>query len=532
VNLKANPFFLNDSEIEKIESTVELLSDEEKIGQLFCIEAGKYSEEELESIIKKYNIGGFLFRPTNSAVLKEKCSKIQQLSKIPLLIAANLETGGAGAASDKTLFANPMGVAATNDISITKKFAKVCATEGLECGINWSFSPVVDININPQNPITNIRAFSDDTETVIKNACAFIEEMQNEGMAACCKHFPGDGVDFRDQHLHPTYNTLSCEDWYRSFGKVYKSVIEKGTLSIMAGHICQTNVAISKNSNLLPEEVPPASLCKELLVDVLRKELNFNGVITTDATVMAGYYQEAENREDLLPLSIVAGCDMLLFVADLETDYNAVLEAYKNGVISEQRLNEAVSRILALKMKVCKENKKEEIPSEQWQQECANRAVTLVKNNANLLPITNPKAVKICIFGSETTVDGDIFDITKKILAKKGIICEQYDAKKDIFADEPIIIFGNYQTGSGKTAVRIFWDKRFNSNYIAKKNVIFVSLGNPYLLQDIPRVKTYINAYSPNKATIEAVLSKILGESEFVGKSPIDAFCGLIDTRF
>ena len=223
---------------------------------------------------------------------------------------------------------------------------------------------------------------------------------------------------------------------------------------------------------------------------------------------------------------------MLLFVADLEKDYNAVLKAYKNGVFSELRLNEAVSRILALKMKVCKENKRDEIPSKQWQKECAHRAVTLVKNNANLLPLTNPKAVKICVFGSETTVDGDIYDITQKILTEKGIICEQYNVEKDIFTDEPIIIFGNYQTGSGKTAVRIFWDRRFNSNYIAKKNVIFVSLGNPYLLQDIPRVKTYINAYSPNKATIEAVISKILGESEFVGNSPIDAFCGLIDTRF
>ena len=489
-------------------------------------------EKELESIIKKYNIGGVLFRPTNSVVLKKKCGVIQEISKIPLLIAANLETGGAGAATDKTFFANPMGVAATNDISITKKFAKVCATEGLECGINWSFSPVVDININPQNPITNIRAFSDDTETVIKNACAFVEEMQSEGMAACCKHFPGDGVDFRDQHIHPTYNNLSSEDWYKSFGKVYKSVIDKGTLSMMIGHICQVNLAMDENPDLLPQDVRVASLSSELLTGILRGKLGFNGLITTDATVMAGYYQEAENREDLLPLSIAAGCDMLLFVADLEKDYNAVLKAYKNGVFSELRLNEAVSRILALKMKVCKENKRDEIPSKQWQKECAHRAVTLVKNNANLLPLTNPKAVKICVFGSETTVDGDIYDITQKILTEKGIICEQYNVEKDIFTDEPIIIFGNYQTGSGKTAVRIFWDRRFNSNYIAKKNVIFVSLGNPYLLQDIPRVKTYINAYSPNKATIEAVLSKILGESEFVGNSPIDAFCGLIDTRF
>ena len=104
VDLKANPFFLNDSEIEKIESTVELLSDEEKIGQLFCIEAGKYLEKELESIIKKYNIGGVLFRPTNSVVLKKKCGVIQEISKIPLLIAANLETGGAGAATNKTFF--------------------------------------------------------------------------------------------------------------------------------------------------------------------------------------------------------------------------------------------------------------------------------------------------------------------------------------------------------------------------------------------------------------------------------------------
>lgn len=530
VNLKANPFFLNDSEIETIEKTIASLSNEEKIGQLFCIEAGKYSEEELKSIIKKYNIGGVLFRPTDSEILKEKCSKIQEYSKIPLLISANLETGGAGAATDKTFFANPMGVAATNDISITKKFAKVCATEGLECGINWSFSPVVDININPQNPITNIRAFSDDTETVIKNACAFVEEMQNEGMAACCKHFPGDGVDFRDQHLHPTYNTLSCEDWYSSFGKVYKSVIDEGVMSIMAGHICQTNVAISKNPNLLPEDVPPASLCKELLVDVLRNELNFNGVITTDATVMSGYYQAGERRENLLAKSIEAGCDIILFAENFYDDYNAVLKAYEDGYLTEARIDEAVKRILALKVKMCQNNSLSAISPEKWRKECADKSITLVKNTANILPLINRK-VKVCVFGDENCVDGRVFDIAIKYFEKIGVSAVEYERCADLETETPIIIFANYQTSSGKTAVRIFWDGKFNPNFIAGKNIIFVSLGNPYHLQDVPRVKTYINAYSANKSTIEATISKIFGKSSFVGQSPVDAFCGLFDTK-
>ena len=535
MNLKGNPFYLNDSQIEKVYNLLEHMTDKQKVGQLFCPEAGRYLPEQLETMVREYGIGGVLYRPNHSKVLKEYYEKIEQMAEIPLLHAANLEAGGIGAITDGTHFANPMGIAAADDLKITKKFALVCAVEGMQSGVNWSFSPVVDINYNPQNPITNIRAYSDDPDTVLKHATVFIKTMQDEGMAACCKHFPGDGVDFRDQHLHPTYNTLSVEDWNRTYGRVYKALIDEGVLSIMAGHICQPAVTIEENPSLRPEEVLPATLCPELLQGVLRGKLGFNGLITTDATIMAGYYQIGENRAELLVQSIMAGCDMLLFNDNFYEDYEAVLNAVEKGILSHERLDEAVLRILALKMKVCGRETQRKIEPEKWAYECADKAITLVKHTGNILPIATGKTeeIKICVFGDDGIQGGSLSQIAKDYLNANGYQVTDYDVKKDCSTDVPVLILSNYGTGSGKTAVRVFWDRGlpFRSDFMARENVIYVSFGNPYHLMDVPRVKTYINAYSANRITVEAALCKIIGKSSFTGVSPVDAFCGMIDTK-
>lgn len=534
MNLKGNPFYLSDSQVEQVNRILAGMTDEQKAGQLFCPEAGRYTPQELAVLVQKYCIGGVLYRPMESSELKERYRSIENMAPIPLLHAANLETGGCGAITDGTHFANPMGVAAANDPEITRRFALVCAVEGMKAGVNWSFSPVVDINYHPQNPITNIRAYSDDPETVLKNALLYVKTMQQEGMAACCKHFPGDGTDFRDQHLHPTYNRLSADAWYQTYGMIYKTLIDEGLLSIMAGHICQPAVAMAKNPALHFEDVPPATLCRELLTDVLRTEFGFNGLITTDATIMAGYYQ-AGDRKSLLARSVEAGCDMLLFNEDFYSDHAAIMDALKCGALSYRRLNEAVTRILALKMKVCKRKTQTEIYPQEWSRQCADKAVTLVKNNAGILPLSpkNSPAVKVCVFGSDNMNGESLTEAAMTHLRKNGFAVSLYDKKTDAATKEPVLILANYGAGSGQTAVRVFWDRGlpFNSNYIAGNNVIFLSFGNPYHLQDIPRVKTYINAYSANRITVEAVLDKISGKGKFNGISPVDAFCGLSDTK-
>ena len=134
--------------------------------------------------------------------------------------------------------------------------------------------------MNFRNPITNTRTFGADVERVLRNSEIYVETVQKAGLMACCKHFPGDGVDYRDQHLHPTYNSLGADEWRGSYGRIYKSLIDGGLMSVMVGHICQPALAMEKDPGLSFADVLPASLSRELLTGVLREEFGFNGLIT------------------------------------------------------------------------------------------------------------------------------------------------------------------------------------------------------------------------------------------------------------
>lgn len=289
MNLKDKPFYLSDKQITWVENTLKEMTVDQKIGQLFCILGDAYEKEELNRLVKDQGIGGVLFRPDELRKIQEKYSTLDEYAEIPLLKAANLEEGGAGVLTDGTYFGTQMQVAAAGDMECTANFARVCAAEGRKAGVNWTFSPVVDIDYNFRNPITNVRTFGNDPERVLENAAVFVKELQKHGIAASCKHFPGDGVDYRDQHLHPTYNDLSAEDWFSSYGKIYESLIKDGLMSIMVGHIVQPNVIRAVNPNAGQEKMLPASLSREMLTGVLREKFGFHGVIITDATIMGGY---------------------------------------------------------------------------------------------------------------------------------------------------------------------------------------------------------------------------------------------------
>ncbi|MGN1148215.1 MAG: glycoside hydrolase family 3 protein [Lachnospiraceae bacterium] len=544
LDLKIRPFYLNEEQEKWVYDTLHKLTTEEKAGQLFCVMGGDYTPEVLKELVAKSRVGGILFRPAPAEEIRANYKSLDEVAAIPLLKAANLEEGGSGGFSEGTLFGWPMTVAATDDETMVEKFAKVCALEGESVGINWTFSPVCDLDLNFRNPITNVRTFGSDRERVLKDTEIYVKTVQQCGMAACAKHFPGDGVDYRDQHLHPTYNSLSAQDWYGSYGAIYQNLIAHDLLSIMAGHIVQPNVAMDINPELTLEECLPASMSRELLTGVLRKKFGFHGVITTDATIMGGYCMAMERRK-AIPASIMAGCDMLVFNTDLEEDYGYVLEGLRNGLLTEERLDEAVTRILALKAKVCAMEKSgEEIPAKKWQEECAQKAVTLVKNlSPQVLPVTKDKyeSIRLIILGKDDILDGSITALAKAAFEEYGYPVEVYEPYADelhgtgkLSRKRLTVYFANYEQASNQTTVRIDWCKKHaldGPRFLNEEDCIFVSLANPYLLQDVPRIKTYINAYTATGAAIRAVVSKLMGESSFTGVSPVDPFCGLIDTR-
>lgn len=545
IDLKKSPFFLSDAQIAWVESTLGSLSTEEKVGQLFCVMGGDYVPDTLKEMVQKGKIGGILFRPVKPCEdVKADYAPLDAVAKVPLLKAANLEEGGSGGMSDGTLFGWPMLSAASNDASIIEKFGKTCAVEGRRAGINWTFSPVSDLDLNYLNPITNVRTFGSDPEKVIRFTETYVTAVQSLGVAACAKHYPGDGVDYRDQHLHPTYNSLPASEWYATYGKVYRNLIAHGLLSVMVGHIAQPNVAKEMNPDLSVEDCAmPASLSRTLLTDVLRGELGFNGLITTDATIMGGYCQAMERRK-AIPTSIMAGCDMLVFNTDFEEDFGYVLDALQTGLLTGERLDEAVTRILALKARVCfQEPCTQKIEAAAWHRECADKAITLVKNRQpEALPMTPERYpnIRLITLGKDEILDGSVREITKELLEQAGFRVECYEpfaddlhGAKDLPKDRLTLYMANYEQASNQTVVRIHWCPKHALDmprFINEETSIFVSLANPYLLQDVPRVKTYINAYTATRTTIALTLEKLMGRGTFRGVSPVDAFCGLPDT--
>ncbi|MCD7883641.1 MAG: glycosyl hydrolase family 3 [Lachnospiraceae bacterium] len=570
-NLREKPFYLTDDQLRWVENTLASLTPEKKVGQLFCVMGQDYGADELKTLVEDYSIGGILFRPAPADDIRAWYEPLDAAARIPLLKAANLEEGGTGALSDGTFFGWPMAVAATDDLSVMEKFAKVCALEGESVGINWTFSPVCDLDLNYRNPITNVRTCGSDLERVKSFCSQYVRTLQALGMAACAKHYPGDGVDFRDQHLHPTYNSLSAKEWYESYGAIYQQLIEDGLMSVMVGHIVQPNVAMDINPDLRFEDCLPGSLSRELLTGVLREKFGFNGVITTDATIMSGFTQAMPRRE-AIPTAIMAGCDMLVFTTGFYEDYQYMLDALKSGFLTEERLNEALMRTLALKARVagnipCEAwdaTRRGNIPHEeifpeakQWQAECADKCVTLVKNNQDVLPLTPERfpLIRLVTLGKDEitegcmaapgdaryTIESSMTAIAEELLQAAGFQTERFDIEqeelhgtRDLPKNRLTLYLANCEHASNQTAVRLFWAKKHALDvprHVEEEPYIFVSFSNPYHLQDVPRVKTYINAYSCHRPMIEAVIDKLLGKSTFKGTSPVDAFCGLPDAR-
>lgn len=546
VDLRKQPFYLSEKQIEWVENTLNRLSTEQKAGQLFCVMGGDYTLKQLKAMVSEGRVGGILYRPEPAEEIKGKYKELDEVAAVPLLKAANLEEGGAGAISDGTLFGWPMLAAAADDPKQTEHFALSTASEGREIGVNWTFSPVCDLDMNYQNPITNVRTCGSDFDKVLRGTEIFAEVMQKNGIAACAKHFPGDGVDYRDQHLHPSYNSLSAKEWYGTYGRIYQNLIDKDLMSIMVGHIVQPNVAMDINPELKFEECLPGSLCRELLTGVLREKFGFNGVITTDATIMGGFCMAMERRL-AIPAAIMAGNDMLVFNTNYEEDYAYILEAVKDGRLTMERLDEAVTRILALKAKICQDLPYTSVDREtsgRWHRECVERSVTLVKNLApEFLPVTKEKydSIRLIILGNDAVPGGTMSDTAKSFLEQHGFQVDVYQPYEDDLhgtGDLPerrlTIYLANYEHASNQTTVRINWCKKHaldTPRFLNEETCIFVSMANPYLLQDVPRVKTYINAYTATTTSVQVVLEKLLGEGEFTGVSPVDAFCGLPDTR-
>ena len=577
VDITASPFNLDPEGVQWVGSTLASMDTRAKVGQLFHLAAMFPDPAAIDRDNAVAQPNGYMLRGMPAEQVVGLHRHLQSTASIPMLLSANLEKGADGLIAEGTSFGSPMQVAATGKVEHASHFGIATGREARAVGCNWGFSPIVDIQFNHNNPITNIRCFGSDVDTVADMSEAMIRGMQSQGVAATPKHFPGDGVDDRDQHLVTTVNTFSVAAWDASFGKVYQQQFAAGAKSIMVGHIALPAYSKLLRPGIADEDILPASMAPEILTDLVRGRMGFNGVICSDALSMVGYTIPMARRR-ALPLSVAAGIDVLLFAVDYAEDVQSVLQGIEDGLLTMARVDEAVTRILALKasLGLHRATPEELVPGvdafnalpldedRAWARASADAAITLVKaKQEGVLPLDPAKGQRILLYYTEDSnpnhhklaadpnrknsgqvigeqlaaagLDITVFERSGRPSLEDVFAGRDAVGYKDLLANYDLVLYvAQYEPASSAATVRLQWSPLVANDapkFLNELPTVFVSVASPFHLQDVPRIKTFINAYGYSPASLDAVTDKLLGRSGFTGVSPVDPFCGYWDAR-
>ncbi|MES2815364.1 MAG: glycoside hydrolase family 3 N-terminal domain-containing protein, partial [Pseudomonadota bacterium] len=345
--LSAAPFALDAPARDWVRTTLAGMDRPAKVRQLFvhiCFGTGPEVADRITALAPA-GITKF-FGPDATAEL-DTLDALRGAANIPYLVSADLE-GSRMSPSFGTEVPNPLALAAVDDVQASATIARIMATEARAAGINWSFTPVIDINALFRSPIVATRGLGSAPDRIREHALAHIRELQAAGVAATVKHWPGEGHDDRDQHLVTTINPLSIDEWNASHGALYRAAIEAGVMSVMSAHIAFPAYVLAQDPDAGLEAYRPASVSRLLNQTLLREELGFNGLIVSDATPMAGLGAWA-HRDVALPEIVSSGCDVILFSDEPEADIARIEAALEDGRITAARLDEAMIRVLGLK---------------------------------------------------------------------------------------------------------------------------------------------------------------------------------------
>ena len=588
VDLRAKPYYLNDEDIAWVESTIASMTDEEKVGQLFWQLTAGNSEEYLKELMEKYHLGGCRYNGMPGQMVLNQNRILQKYAKVPVFIACNPEQGGNGVSVDGTFVSSQIKIGATGKTEYARAMGRVSGAQIKATGCNMAFAPVLDITYNWECEETLMRSYGNDPKMVAEMGKAYMDGIhETPGVYACAKHFPGNGQDYRDAHLSNNVNHFGHDDWMASYGMVYKTLIDGGLDAIMGGHILMPTYMAEINSDINADTIMPGTLCREIMTDLLRGELGFNGMVVTDASHMVGMTNRMK-RADMLPAAINAGCDMFLFFNDPAEDFETMLNAYKNGVISEKRMVEALTRILGLKAakgmhKIPKEELcgsdealKEALQNPEFKAVApaiSRDALTLVKyKDEGVLPMTPEKykrimlvnikgadtpmarlmaiamgagkkkspAEKLCDKLNEKGFEAFIYEspldkMVKQVEAGGKVDLNLYFAGKNAiseFVSGQDLVISFFNVGNGHPTFGLSKGGGEIPWYVHELPVIGVSVNKPTMLADAPMLRTYINTYDSNDDTLDALVDALMtGPEAFKGSDPIDAYCGMFDTH-
>jgi beta-N-acetylhexosaminidase len=553
IDLSLAPFHLDEAAIAWVAATRDGFSPRDKLAQLFVLRE-RGTPEEVAEEVRSFRPGGVTrIYSDDLAAEIELARTLAMHSAVPLLISADLE-GSRMSLPFGTSVPNPLGLAAVDDVEATTAISTIMAREASAVGLNWSFTPVIDINAAWRSAIVGTRSYGSDIDKIERHAMAQIAAFQANGVAATAKHWPGEGFDERDQHLVTTVNPLTMAQWEASFGRLYRKAIAEGVLSIMSAHIALPAFVHSLYPEAGGEAFRPASLSRLLNQTLLREQLGFNGLIVSDATPMAGL-GDWGTRDEVLPELVIAGCDVILFSDDPNGDLMRLVKAVADGRLSQERVDAAVTRVLALKAALGLHKPQAAPDLEAARSVVASaesraiadavtaRVPTLVKDVRGLLPLSLEKHKRVLVFSGGVILPFSPQPLPLSLperLAREGfevtlhvpgdpINPRDHDLMLYLFAEETLLTRGsifldwNKLTGSVLGAMQRFWHDL---------PVLMVSFGYPYYLHDAPRVPAYVNAYGSSEALQAATLECLLGRAPFAGANPVDPFVGSEQGRY
>jgi beta-N-acetylhexosaminidase len=548
IDLSAAPFNLDDEAMAWVAATRDAFTPRDKLSQLFVLLERGSPAEAAESV-RTFRPGGITRIYTDDLNAEiELARDLGTLSAVPLLVSADLE-GSRMSLPFGTSVPNPLGLAAVDDVEATTAISTIMAREAHAVGLNWSFTPVIDINAAWRSAIVGTRSYGSDMDKVERHALAQIAAFQANGVAATVKHWPGEGYDDRDQHLVTTVNPLSMPEWEQSFGRLYRKAIASGVMSVMSAHIALPAFVRAIDPDVGAEAYRPASLSKLLNQDLLRRELGFNGLIVSDATPMAGMGDWGP-RDEVLPEVIISGCDVILFSDDPNGDLMRLVKAVADGRLSQERVDDAVTRVLALKaaLGLHKADRPEPnldaargmVGTEENRliaQGVTARVPTLVKDIKNLLPLSPAKTKRVLVFSGGVILPFVPHPLPLSLperLAKEGFEVTVYEAGMEVSPRNFDLVLYLFAEETVLTRSRIFldWTKLTGSVFGAMHRLwhdvptVMVSFGYPYYLYDAPRVPAYVNVYGSSEALQAAALECLMGRQAFAGQSPVDPFVG------
>ena len=515
-----------------VDSIYNNLTLDEKIGQLFFVQAtskNKNNSEKILNDIKNFKIGGLIFSTGHPSIQANLTNKYQNASKTPLMISMDAEWGVGMRLDSVPKFPWNMSLGAIKNDLLIEKIGLEIGYQFKRLGIHMNFAPVIDINTNPKNPIIGNRSYGENKINVSEKGISFTKGIQSNNVLATAKHFPGHGDTSKDSHL--TLPTINFDE--KRIKKVelypFKKLIEDGLSAVMIAHL---NVPSLEKENMLP-----STLSKNIIEKTLIKELNFNGLIITDALEMKGVSEFTKKNVDLM--AFLAGNDILLMSSDISKGIKSIKKSIKKGKISEQRLARSVKKILKAKYKVGLNSYKSiettnliddlnSISVTNLINKSIESIPTLIKNKSNVIPVKlDTESILNIQFGnSDGVIFNDYLNKFKKIKSIKASNINTNDLNS-LLANHKLIIVSFHMKSDTP------WEnmnKKFSDNEqdILKlidehDNKILASFTNPYTLS-LLNLKSYnsvIVGFQNNYEFQKTIAQQIFGAKEIKGNLPV-----------